>query len=218
MLNAIAATGVALSMLTLPHSWTSPPPPDKIVIDIATVIGSGCPKGTAAVAVAPDNTAFTVTYSNYMAQVGVGASNTDFRKNCQLNLRVHVPQGFTYAIAEADYRGFAHLEAGATATERANYYFQGEQPTTSVVHNFSGAFEDDWQTTDSTDVAQLVYEPCGEERNFNINTELRANAGTSDPKNTTSFITMDSTDGSIKTTYHFSWKQCPTTARPTAIR
>ena len=50
---------------------------------------------------------------------------TDFRKNCQLNLRVNVPQGFTYGIAQADYRGFAHLERGAYAIQKANYYFQG---------------------------------------------------------------------------------------------
>ncbi|MEU0276668.1 DUF4360 domain-containing protein, partial [Streptomyces sp. NPDC006307] len=94
-------------------------PPDKIVIEVATVNGSGCPLGTAAVAVAPDNTAFTVTYSDYLAQVGVGAEPTDFRKNCQLNLVVHVPQGFTYAVASADYRGYASLAAGASAVQKA---------------------------------------------------------------------------------------------------
>ncbi|MFI5779616.1 DUF4360 domain-containing protein [Nocardia sp. NPDC051570] len=188
--------------------WNSPPPPDKIVIDVVTVNGSGCPQGTAAVAVSPDNTAFTVTYSQYMAQVGVGSAPTDFRKNCQLNLKVHVPQGFTYGIAQADYRGFASLANGATALERARYYFQGNSPTDYADHPFTGAFQDDWQATDTTDVASIVYEPCGETRNFNINTELRVNAGSSDPKQTTSFITMDSTDGSITTTYHFAWKQC----------
>jgi hypothetical protein len=75
--------------------WPSPPPPDRIIIDVVTVNGSGCRPNTAAVAVSPDNTAFTVTYSEYLAQVGVGSKPTDFRKNCQLNLRVHVPQGFT---------------------------------------------------------------------------------------------------------------------------
>src|SRR5688572_12725799 len=85
------------------------PPPDKIVIKVATVNGSGCPRGTAAVAVSPDNTAFTVTYSDYLAQVGGGAPSNAFRKNCQLNLIVHVPGGFTYAIASVDYRGFASL-------------------------------------------------------------------------------------------------------------
>ncbi|MFF1903956.1 DUF4360 domain-containing protein [Kitasatospora sp. NPDC058218] len=189
-------------------SWTTPPP-DKIVIDVATVNGSGCPAGTAAIAVSPDNTAFTVTYSDYIAQVGVGSKPTDFRKNCQLNLNVHVPQGFTYAIAAADYRGYAHLEKGASAVQQANYYFQGSPQTTKLSHRFTGAVDDSWQATDSVAVAALVWAPCGELRNFNINTELRVSAGTSDPNRTTSFMTMDSTDGSINTTYHLAWRQCP---------
>ncbi|MDI5982915.1 DUF4360 domain-containing protein, partial [Amycolatopsis magusensis] len=81
-------------------------PTDRIVIDIATVNGSGCPRDTAAVAVSQDNTAFTVTYSQYLAQVGGGVPATAARRNCQLNLVVHVPHGFTYAIASADYRGY----------------------------------------------------------------------------------------------------------------
>ncbi|QIS20523.1 DUF4360 domain-containing protein [Nocardia terpenica] len=220
MSKKFAAFGAALFAFAIPLSgspasgapssvWSDNPPPDKITIDVVTVNGSGCPQDTAAVAVAPDNTAFTVTYSAYTAQVGVGAQPTDFRKNCQLDLRVHVPQGFTYGIAEADYRGFAHLEAGATALERARYYFQGDSPTAYVDHPMSGAFEDDWQNTDSTEVGSVVFMPCGEFRDFDINTELRVNAGSSDPRKTTSFITMDSTDGSITTTYHFAWKQCP---------
>ncbi|MGY0459151.1 DUF4360 domain-containing protein [Kitasatospora sp. cg17-2] len=188
--------------------WDTPPP-DKIVISVATVNGSGCPAGTAAVAVSPDNTAFTVTYSNYVAQVGLGSKPTDFRKNCQLNLNVHVPQGFTYAVAAADYRGFAHLEKGATAVQRANYYFQGSPQTTYSSHSFTGALDDSWQATDTVAVEALVWAPCGELRNFNINTELRVAAGSSDPTRTTSFMTMDSTDGSINTVYHFAWKHCP---------
>jgi len=175
---------------------------------VVTVNGSGCPADTAAVAVASDNTAFTVTYSKYLAQVGVGATPTDFRKNCQLDLRVHIPQGFTYAITEADYRGFAHLENGASGMERANYYFQGMSQTARVTHVFNGPFSDDWQSTDRADVASLVYAPCGVDHNVNVNTELRVSRGTSDPE-TTSFMAMDSTDGGVNTVYHVTWKQCP---------
>ncbi|CAM3625989.1 DUF4360 domain-containing protein [Kibdelosporangium persicum] len=212
MLHMLAAAGVALSIVGQPvqaAGWPSTPPPDKIIIDVATVNGSGCRPGTAAVAVSEDNEAFTVTYSEFLAQVGVGAEPTDWRKNCQISLKVHVPSGFTYAIAQADYRGFAHLERGATGLERANYYFQGMSPTQFISHPLSGSYSDNWQFTDTTDIAALVYHPCGELRNFNINTELRVSAGTSDPTKTTSFIAMDSTDGSIKTTYHFHWKTCP---------
>lgn len=75
-------------------------------------------------------------------------------------------------------------------------------------HSFVGPYSDDWQTTDKTDVAALVYAPCGELRNLNVNTELRVGAGTSDPTETTSFMSMDSTDASVSTVYHLSWKTC----------
>ncbi|MET9082207.1 DUF4360 domain-containing protein [Streptomyces sp. NPDC004237] len=184
------------------------PPPDKIVINIATVNGSGCPAGTTAVAVSEDNTAFTVTYSAYLAQAGGNSDPTAFRRNCQLNLVVHVPQGFTYAIASADYRGFASLQSGATGTQRASYYFQGSSNTAAASHPFSGPYDDNWQATDTTDWAQLVWAPCGVQRNFNINTELRVSAGSANPGKV-SFMTMDSTDGDISTVYHMAWKECP---------
>ena len=48
----------------------------------------------------------------------------------------------------------------------------------------------------------------GEFRNFNINTELKVMKGSSNPATTTSFLSMDSTDGSIDTKYNLAWKQC----------
>ena len=63
---------------------------------------------------------------------------TAFRKNCQLNLIVHVPAGFTYAIASVDYRGFASLQRGASGMEKASYYFQGSPSTASRTHPFNG--------------------------------------------------------------------------------
>ncbi|GCB49720.1 DUF4360 domain-containing protein [Streptomyces sp. NL15-2K] len=206
--GAIAALLTTALPAQGPSSGFDDPPPDKIVIKVATVNGSGCPQGTTAVAVSEDNTAFTVTYSDYLAQAGGDSDPTASRRNCQLSLIVHVPQGFTYAIASADYRGYAMLQPGASAVQRASYYFQGSSGTVYKTHNFAGAYNDNWQATDTTDWAQLVYAPCGVQRNFNINTELRVNAGTQSPGKV-SFMTMDSTDGDISTTYHMAWKECP---------
>lgn len=210
LLVTTAATlmiGTAAPAHSAPAGISSPP--DKIAIEVATVNGSGCREGTAQVAVSPDNTAFTVTYSDYLAEVGPGAPTTAFRKNCQLNLRVHVPSGFTYAIVEADYRGYAFLQPGARGQQKASYYFQGMPQTVQRTHTFNGPYDDNWQATDTTEYADLVWAPCGERRNFNINTELRVNAGTSNPLNDTSFMTMDSTDTSVSTLYHLAWQECP---------
>jgi len=209
MLTTMAAAALALSTVVAPATTADSPPGDRITVSVVTVNGSGCPSGTTAVAPAADNTAFTVTYSDFLAQIGVGAGPTEFRKNCQLSLLVNYPQGFTYGIAQADYRGFAYLATGAKGTEKANYYFSGHSSAGAISHGFSGPFNDDWQTTDRTDVASIVFAPCGEQRILNLNTELRVSAGTSDISKTTSFMAMDSTDGSVKTTFHFAWKKCP---------
>jgi hypothetical protein len=190
------------------HPADDVPPPDRISIGVVNANGSGCPAGSAQVAISDDKTAFTVTYSHYLAQVGVGAGPTDFPKNCQLGLNVHIPQGYTFAVSESDYRGFAHLERGASGTESAHYYFQGDAQTAAVTHPFAGGTDGDWQTTDLVPIEARVFMRCGTQRNLNINTELRVSAGRSDTRNTTSFLNMDSTDGSINTIYHFAWKRC----------
>lgn len=184
-------------------------PSGNVTVDVLTVNGSGCPAGTARVTPAPDNTGFRVAYSRYAAEVGPGADPTELRKNCQLSLLVRVPQGFTYAIARADYSGIAHLAGGATGLQRANYYFQGSSDDNFSDHWFRGPLDGRWHTTDVTAAAELVYAPCGAERILNVNTELRVDAGTSDAGRTASSLAMTSTNGSVNTVYHFGWKQCP---------
>ncbi|MGX6607316.1 DUF4360 domain-containing protein [Micromonosporaceae bacterium Da 78-11] len=211
MLKALATGATLLASLAVTGAPASASfkvlPDDKMVIDVVAANGSGCPANTADVTVSPDNKAFTVTYSEFTAQTGAGALPTDFRKNCQLALNVHVPQGYTYAIASADYRGFTHLERGASGTQSANYYFQGERQSTRIKHDFTGPADGDWQRSDKVGIASLSFLRCGERRFLNVNTELRVSRGSSNP-NANSMLTMDSTDGNIDTVYHFAWKKC----------
>jgi hypothetical protein len=185
---------------------TATVPIGKISIEAVTVNGSSCRPGTTAVAIAPDNTAFTVTYSAFLAQVGVGAKPADAKAKCKLHVTVHVPAGYSYAINTADYRGFAAIARGASAIVRTGHRFQGDTAVKDVDHRLSGPFNDDWQDTDVT--SALVYSPCGKQRKYEVGVELIVDGGTSDTASTTSLIAMDSTDGSIETTYHFVWKTC----------
>ncbi|GAB2868818.1 DUF4360 domain-containing protein [Lentzea nigeriaca] len=202
-----AAALAALFTLSSAPAHADTIPSDRVTIDVVTVNGSGCRQGTAEVIVSSDNTSFWVIYSDYLAQAGKGASATDFRKNCQLNLQVNIPQGFTYGIAEATYAGFAHLERGATGNQWVNYYFQGQSANNVKKQTFAGPYDDNWSVTHRTEFADIVYAPCGEKRNLNVNSALRVDKGTSDT-NTNSFMTMDYQRGEVRTLFHFSWKRC----------
>lgn len=202
MFSAVMAGSLLLSLLTPVAA------PGKVVIDVVKVNGSGCRKPTTQVAVSPDGEAFTVTYSEYLAQVGVGAKPNDYRKDCRITLRLDIPAGLTYAIQEVDYRGFGLLEPGASGVQSASYQFQTQPKPEPASHTFRGPFNDGWLNADVTDPADRSWSPCGKSRKLTIDTELRVSAGTSDPKTTTSMLGMDSTDGSIKTTYRFIWRSC----------
>ncbi len=202
MLSAVMAGSLLFSLLTPAAA------PGQAVIDVIKANGSGCRKQTTALAISPDGEAFTVTYSEYLAQVGVGAKPNDYRKDCRITLRIDIPAGYTYAIQSVDYRGFGLLEPGATGTQSASYQFQTQPKPEPASHAFRGPFSDNWQNTDVTDPADRSWSPCGKSRKLTIDTELQVSAGGSDPKTTTSMLGMDSTDGSIKTTYRFVWRRC----------
>jgi hypothetical protein len=193
--SAMAGSEVAASEAVVPG--------DPITVDVMTVNGSGCPAGTASATPLADNTGFTVAYTSYVASANGSAAPTDFRKNCQLALLVHVPQGFTFAIAQADYAGTARLAEGATGRQRANYYFQGSSADAWSDHEFAGPLVGSWRVSDTA--AALVYAPCATDRVLNVNTELLVENGTS---SAASSLRMTSTSGGINSVYHFSWKQC----------
>jgi hypothetical protein len=205
------ATVITMSALSLPgaalgaSAGPSIVPGGQITLELQTVNGSGCPAGSAWATMQPDNTGFRINYTSFIAQDGGSASATDIRKNCQVNLLVHIPQGFTFAIASADYWGRAHLETGAVALVRSNYYFQGSSDNNYYDHPYHGPLNGSWRATDITATADLVYAPCGAVRSLNINSELRVDAGTSTKTN---YISMRASDGDVYTLVNFQWKQC----------
>jgi len=188
-------------------AFADAPPAVPIVVDMVTVNGTGCPANTAAVGVTPDNTAIWVVYSSYVAAIGVGSGPVDFRKNCLLNVRVHAPPGFTYAIAGVDYSGGASLAAGASAVLRTTLFFQGQPAPAFVAHSLSGPFDDLWWFSDTVDSAALVFAPCDSQPHLNLATEIRVTLGTSDPATTSSFMAMDGIE-TAPHMYHLVWKRC----------
>jgi Domain of unknown function (DUF4360) len=200
-----AVIGALALALAIPFVATSANAvtPSNVTVKPMTVNGTGCPAGTAAVAVSPDNEAFTVTYSDYIAQ-GDPGDVTSARKFCQLALEVKFPQGFTFAVAKADYRGYLDLQRGTRAIIDASYYFAGDSATASDSETVSGPVEANWQLTNAMPSTSLVYRACGSERLLNVKSSLRIDPASSSQ----SYISMDSTDVSYSTIFNFTWKRC----------
>ena len=199
----LATSLILLSLVFLARgARAADPPPDRVTVEVITINGSGCPAGTVDVAIAPNNTALTLIYDALAAEIGPDARPSAFRRNCQLTLPLHVPSGWTYAIASVRARGDLFLASGVSATVKRAFAFQGEVMPVPWSTTIAGPSEDDWELHDAVDATQLRWAPCGEQRLLNVNSELRLARGSSG-SGTQSYV--DQTQQQLG----LVWKRCP---------
>ncbi|KAJ3486571.1 hypothetical protein NLG97_g6586 [Lecanicillium saksenae] len=77
---------------------TTGPAPSKVKVRGVSLLGSGCPAGTADVQVDATGTLFEATFSAYEVQTGPGTKAADWRKNCKLTLNMEFDQGYQYVF------------------------------------------------------------------------------------------------------------------------
>ncbi|KAK6519191.1 hypothetical protein TWF281_003880 [Arthrobotrys megalospora] len=189
-------------------SYTIPPGVDlsAIYVNGITYGGTGCPQGSVGIYISADRKTFTLIFDKYVASIGQGVPITESRKNCQLNIDIHYPQGFQYSIFSMDYRGYAYLENGVTATQSATYYFSGYSEQVSKASNLIGPKDEDYLIHDEIASTSVVWSPCGEPGALNINSQINLKSSIS---GSSGLMTTDSEDGKFTYVLGMQWAQCP---------
>ncbi len=180
--------------------------PDTFGIDGITIQGDECPGG-AATDVSTDREAFTVIFSNFLAQVD--PTTHQAKAKCKVTLKMNVPAGWSYAVTSVDFRGFVSLEPGVTATKQTRYHMaaQGKDktPERGPVFTWNGPFEEDFAVRDIGDLTEPYWSRCGKGKVFQISTDVtltnpNGNAAAS------GFLALDSIDGQV---FPVQWRHCP---------
>lgn len=194
--------------------------PEGIYIQSLQANGSGCPAGSFAANVSPDGQTFTILLDNYLAAINM-QSPMD-RKTCQFSVNFKVPNGWTFAITTADYRGFAYAELGTQVAHQALYSFQGSKPLghrweheVKEHHSFRpfeirGPYKDNYTIHQELDNRTAPWSPCNSEESqtLTITTTLMARSLRGNA-NLQAQITLDSIDGSLQSQrYQLAWKRC----------
>ena len=68
--------------------------PQSVRVLGVSLLGSGCPAGSADVQIDATKTLLEVTFSEYIIQTGPGTKAADWRKNCKLTLNLEFDEGF----------------------------------------------------------------------------------------------------------------------------
>jgi hypothetical protein len=197
--ESVSQTSEAITVITpAPVAF-----PDGVKFLSITAEGTGCPKDAESysVDIAPDGQVFTVTFNQYEASIAAGEAVR--ASDCQLNVKVNMPQGLTFAVQSFSYGGYVFLEnPGMRASQQSWYYYSGAPVlSTRGKTTWFGPVDTDYLVTDTVATTDLVWKPCGAERSLQVPTKIKLYNNTA--KNGQGYINTLAGDGSIKFQYTF---------------
>ncbi len=189
-----ALLSLAIALLALPSFA------DDVRLGNPAYNGTGCPRGSASVALSPDHKSLSILFNSFMVEAGAG--HTLDRKNCDIAVPVHVPNGLSVSVITVDYRGFNSLPYGAMSQFNAEYFFAGTRGP-SYSKTFTGPLTQNYMLRNNLVATALTWSPCGQDVNLRANTSMfvRSNGASA-------MATVDSADLHAGLVYSLQWRRC----------
>ncbi|KAJ8114565.1 hypothetical protein OPT61_g3574 [Boeremia exigua] len=160
----VPTLALVTAVAALPQTASTRPPSFNIT-DVVSG-GTGCPQGSIDVRWTDDAVLPIYFGKEFTAAVGPKVEIAESRKFCQLNLQLEYSAGYSFAVYNAQYAGYAQLDGGVTGTVRSNYYFSGEADQASSSFTLSGPTKAKFKEQDAVGVA--VWSPCSGSALFNV--------------------------------------------------
>lgn len=190
--------------------------PHNVTVKNISAFGSGCPAGSVSGIVSPDGESFSILMDSYVVESN-GNRQLD-RKNCEITVELNVPQGWSYQVISADYRGFVSVERGSIATHQVQYAFEGGRAINEKRHarhsfninEFKGPISENYYIRNELHRKLAPASPCNNSdiQTLFISTNLTART-VKDLANSFAQITLDTVDGSVQTqNYKLAWRRC----------
>ncbi|KAG6040279.1 hypothetical protein E4U41_001066 [Claviceps citrina] len=216
---------VLAPFLTLVAAIPNPgsPAPSKVKVHGISLLGSGCPAGSADVQVDATGTLFEATFSKYEVQTGPGTKASDWRKNCKLTLNMEFDSGFQYvtikarvqvgqkstddsrfSILDTNMIGFAEIPQGAHGQCTNTFSFTGNGAEhvdyrVKLPGKYSGNF--DLQSRPGI----FSWSKCGGSTAIlNMNTACNIS-----PTHLPALIAVDHISGKLTVKFAVQWRRCP---------
>jgi hypothetical protein len=164
--------------------------------------GTGCPAGSVSASLSPDNKQISLLFDAFTVEAR-GSTRID-RKNCNIAIPVHVPQGYSVSVIAIDYRGYNSLPSGAQSTFTAEYFLAGSVGP-RYQQTFRGQLDDEYLITNNLQLTGLVWSPCGASTILRTNAAMRVQTNS---RGQQALATVDSMDVDAGLVYHLQWRQC----------
>jgi hypothetical protein len=173
----------------------------------AVVGQNGCPGGTYSAVNSPDGTTLSILFDNFSVTSGQGSDGTLNRKFCNIQVPLHLPDGYTLGIYKVDYRGFSHLSTKQYSELFVDYALGAHNKSRSFHRKTKGPYDGDFLFTETIGAGLMKRVGCGEEAVLNVSAALELNTGLQPG---VAMAALDSVDGAPKggLIYYFDLKKC----------
>ncbi len=178
------------------------PVPGSVTIVSLTHSGVGCPAGSTAVNVSPDNLAFTLLFDRFVVE-GRPDSGNDVASGCVAVATLDVPAGWSFSVLSVDTRGYAAVATvNASVDLRSRVTLDGAGRPANGHLRIRGPFSGDFQLhAELQGSGQGRWSSCAARRHaVAIDSELKLRRE--------SLAAVDSLDGQVEA-MALEWKRCP---------
>ncbi|MDI1448005.1 DUF4360 domain-containing protein [Polyangium sp. 6x1] len=179
--------------------------PEGVEIRGLVYNGTGCPQNSVAGTLSADFKALELVFGAFTSEASPVGLPSEARKFCQLTVDLGFPQGYSFSIVSADYRGYADLEAAVVGTQTSSYYFTGGLGY-SFRTKLVGPFSENYFRRDNLALEAAIWSPCGASRPLNISTQ--AAVSTLANRAGSGLMTLDSLSLVVRQTYGIIWRKC----------
>lgn len=175
------------------------PPTGHVSVRNVSYAGSGCSFGSADASLSPNFDSLVVGLDDMYLSVPPLSSRNDLRKNCQFNIDLAIPAGYSYAIAGVSALYNAEIPTHSSVVLHARSYRSGSAATLSLASTIRGLKSEAVRFTAQVSDQSLQWSPCGSNRMLNLNLELRASDRS---------IVLEGPDHGVSWVFPVKWRRC----------
>jgi hypothetical protein len=178
------------------------PRPSKVKINGISLLGTGCPAGTADVQIDATGTLFEATFSAYEIQSGPGTMASNWRKNCKLTLNMEFDRGYQFTIFDTEMKGFREIPHGARGECKNTFSFTGSPGSATYRLGLPGPSSGNFNL--KSDPSIESWSQCGGHTAIlNMNTQCSLS-----PTHLPALIAVDSVSGKLTVKFAITWRPC----------
>lgn len=199
-------------LLALPAvALAAAPPAEQITISSVSHSGNGCPQGSVSSTMNLEKTIITLGFDRFQTYIGPGTSVLDRTKNCQIHVNLKYPSGFSFAVVDSVYHGFALLESGVTSDFLSTYYFSNDAANTcttrsTIVGGGIWAEGQVYTQQDTVPATNVIRSPCsGSNAILNINNRINLSSSSA---TASGMISNDDATLALTQQVNIKWYSC----------